>query len=81
MVKSYVNESGYKIRASEKAYKLLYKKNGFKPVKEEAPAKGGSKKAGKPEKASNSPAKDPDTEPKAKGSSADKDTTGQQEDE
>lgn len=32
MVKEYVNGAGYRIRASEKAYNLLYKKNGFLPA-------------------------------------------------
>lgn len=31
MVREYVNASGYKIRVSETAYNLLYKKNGFVP--------------------------------------------------
>lgn len=37
MVKEYVNKAGYKIKASEKAYNMLYKKNGFKPVEEKSP--------------------------------------------
>lgn len=32
VVKEYVNGAGYRIKASEKAYNLLYKKNGFLPV-------------------------------------------------
>lgn len=32
MVKEYINPDGYRIKASEKAYNLLYKKNGFMPV-------------------------------------------------
>lgn len=32
MVKEYIRPDGYRIRASEKAYNLLYKKNGFMPV-------------------------------------------------
>lgn len=32
MVREYVNQNGYRIRASEKAYNLLYRKNGFVPV-------------------------------------------------
>lgn len=34
MVKEYVNKSGYRIKASEKAYNQLYRKNGFLPVDE-----------------------------------------------
>lgn len=34
MVKEYINAKGYKIRASEKAYRLLYKKSGFVPVED-----------------------------------------------
>lgn len=32
MVKEYIRPDGYRIRASEKAYNMLYKKNGFVPV-------------------------------------------------
>ena len=32
MVKEYINKDGYKIKASERAYNLLYRKNGFLPV-------------------------------------------------
>lgn len=32
MTKEYIRPDGYKIRASEKAYNLLYRKNGFMPV-------------------------------------------------
>lgn len=37
MVKEYMNANGYRIKASEKAYQLLYKKNGFVPVEGVAP--------------------------------------------
>ncbi len=37
MVKEYMNANGYRIKASEKAYRLLYKKNGFVPVEGVAP--------------------------------------------
>lgn len=39
MMKDYQNSSGYKIKATEKAYKLFYEKQGFKPVKETEQAK------------------------------------------
>lgn len=35
MIKTYVNQEGYRIRASEKAYNRIYKKMGFVPVAEE----------------------------------------------
>lgn len=44
MVKEYVNQAGYRIRASERAYNLLYKKNGFVPA--EAGAKDASAREG-----------------------------------
>lgn len=37
MVKEYIRPDGYKIKTSEKAYNLLYKKNGFVPVEDVVP--------------------------------------------
>lgn len=37
MVNEYIRPDGYRIRASEKAYNMLYKKNGFVPVEAAAP--------------------------------------------
>lgn len=37
MVKEYMRPDGYRIRASKKAYNMLYKKNGFVPVETATP--------------------------------------------
>lgn len=37
MVKEYIRPDGYRIKASEKAYNLLYRKNGFMPAEAAAP--------------------------------------------
>lgn len=37
MVKEYISQDGYRIRVSEKAYNLLYRKNGFMPVEAAVP--------------------------------------------
>lgn len=39
MMKKYTNKEGYEIRATEKAYKLFYEKQGFLPVESKAAAK------------------------------------------
>lgn len=37
MIKEYIRSDGYRIKASEKAYNLLYRKNGFMPVEAAVP--------------------------------------------
>ncbi|MGN1145437.1 MAG: hypothetical protein ACI4R5_03235 [Acetatifactor sp.] len=36
MIKTYENKEGYKIRATEKAFKLFYEKQGFRPVESQS---------------------------------------------
>ncbi len=57
MIKEYVNESGYRIKASEKAYNLLYKKNGFRPVSDAGTTDTPAAESGKNVDAENLPEK------------------------
>ena len=45
--KIYENKDGYKIKATEKAYKLFYKKQGFMEVKENKAGKKNAEEEGK----------------------------------
>lgn len=57
MVREYVNAKGYRIRVSEKAYRLLYKKSGFVPVEDVAPARDMSESKAQAGKANKGKAK------------------------
>lgn len=46
---TYENKDGYKIRATEKAYNLYYKKQGFKPVADKVVAVVPEQTEGNPE--------------------------------
>lgn len=46
---TYVNKDGYKIRATEKAYNLYYKKQGFEPVADKSVSVASEQTEGNPE--------------------------------